>query len=406
MARILVLDGHCWAALAFVRSLARAGHWVAVGSATEGVDVAGLSRYSRASWSYPSPLQDAPGACQVIGELTRKYSIDLVIPMTDATVWPLITYQGYLRSGIRLGTADRDSLIASLDKHRTICIARECGVPTPRTILVQSPADLLGAKDWSFPVVLKDRYSVRWVGTRGVGGGVAFAHDWGALAARVAEHLGTVGDVLIQEFCPGKGVGFGCLAIDGEVFLPFQWERVREKDPRGSGSSARRSIAVVPSVLEYAHRLLGAIRYTGLVMVEYKQRGSDFYLMEINARPWGSIQLPIHCGIDYPNQVVRWYLHGRRPEKRLSYSVGITSRCLVDDLVHLENVWGGSPNGWPEPYPNIAATALRVLTPWYPTLRYDDLWLSDPRPAMVALARWFRQHWKWPAGPPVKPMMR
>ena len=80
----------------------------------------------------------------------------------------------------------------------------------------------------------------------------------------------------------------------------FQWQRVREVDPRGSASSARKSVALDPSLASHSVQLIREIGFEGVAMVEYKQpRGGALVLMEINGRPWGSIGLPIACGIDY-----------------------------------------------------------------------------------------------------------
>ena len=53
MPRVLVLDGHCSAALAFTRSLGRAGYWVAVGSARGVHAPARLSPYCHIGFDYP-----------------------------------------------------------------------------------------------------------------------------------------------------------------------------------------------------------------------------------------------------------------------------------------------------------------------------------------------------------------
>jgi hypothetical protein len=49
-------------------------------------------------------------------------------------------------------------------------------VPVPETALVQSLADLQGARKFAFPVVVKDRFSARWLGKRAVLGSVTYAY--------------------------------------------------------------------------------------------------------------------------------------------------------------------------------------------------------------------------------------
>ena len=162
----------------------------------------------------------------------------------------------------------------------------------------------------------------------------------------------------------------------------------------GSGSSARKSVALDTEVVKLGEAILATTGYDGPAMVEFKKElhGPRHVLMEINGRPWGSIQLAIHCGVDFPRHVVDWYLENRLPPKRVMYSEGITSRDLASDLTHLGSVWHGQPPGWPVRYPNFLVSLLKVSLPWYPGLRYDDLFLRDPRPGLAGVSRWFWQH--------------
>jgi hypothetical protein len=113
-------------------------------------------------------------------------------------------------------------------------------------------------------------------------------------------------------------------------------------------------------------------------------------LMEINGRPWGSIGLPIASGIDYPRYLIDWCLTGALPPKTLPYRTRITCRRLVGELTHLSNIRNGKPANWPEKYPHFWSTLAKVAMPWYPGMRYDDIWLSDLRPGIEQIRNWFR----------------
>ena len=81
--------------------------------------------------------------------------------------------------------------------------------------------------------------------------------------------------------------------------------RAGEVDPRGSASSARKSIPLDQSLVSRSVRLITEIGFEGVAMVEYKKAADGrLILMEINGRPWGSIGLPIACGIDYPRRLI------------------------------------------------------------------------------------------------------
>jgi predicted ATP-grasp superfamily ATP-dependent carboligase len=324
----------------------------------------------------------------------QQHEIQLVLPMTDATVEPLAGQRDVFRGKAELVLASPAALAIVSDKYQTICLAQELGIPTPETRLIRSLEDIPDFTHHNVPTVIKDRYSARWEGDQAVPGSVAYAYSKEELQTKVAQRLQAAKDVLIQEFVPGRGVGFSCFVVDGEVYLPFQWERIREKDPRGSGSSARRSVPLDQQVFRMGRDLLTRTGFQGICMVEFKQdtRNGRLSLMEINGRPWGSIQLPIHCGVDYPRHLIDWHLQGLLPPKWIDYKTGITCKWLTAELVHLENLWQGKPAGWPVPYPNFWTSLLKIAIPWYPGLRYDDISLSDPKPGLAELAWWFRRH--------------
>jgi len=391
LARILVLDGHAAAALAFARSLGRAGHWVAVG-ANHGIFAAAkLSKYCRASFSYPVSTDDTAAFAASVAEFAVKNRVELVIPITDWTTLPLSRHRQQVESVCPIVLPGAEALELAADKYRTVELARSLGIPVPATWLV-SASSPTGTLPDNFPVVVKDRASVRFVGSTTVFGSVVYAYNRHDLEAKIADRLKAAGDVLVQEFVSGVGIGFSGFALDGEVRVPFQWERVRETDPRGSGSSARKSIPLEPQIVESSRALIMAAGFNGIAMVEYKrEKGSGrAVLMEINGRPWGSIQLAIASGVDYPCYVAEWYLNGSKPPTEIAYNPRITCRRMVGELTHLENLRHGRPPQWPIPYPSFFGSLARMALPWYPGVRYDDLSLSDPKPGIAEISNWFR----------------
>jgi len=71
-------------------------------------------------------------------------------------------------------------------------------------------------------------------------------------------------------------------------------------------------------------------------MLEYKREEStgNHFLLEVNGRFWGSLQLAVDAGVDFPHLI--WELaSGRRPDVPRSYRVGVKNRWLLGDLDHL-----------------------------------------------------------------------
>ena len=399
MAKILVLDGHSAAALATTRSAGRAGHWVAVGANRGIFAAAKLSRFCQSSFDYPVSTDDADAFVESVLEFARGHAIELVVPITDWTLGPLSAQRDRFNGVCRLAVPPHSSLEPAADKYRTLELAESLGIEVPRTWLIASNADLAPFAHISFPVVVKDRFSVRWLDGKAVFGSVAYAHSQSDLESKVTERLGAAGDVLVQEFVSGLGIGFSCFIAHGEVFLPFQWQRVREVDPRGSASSCRRSIPLDAEMVSLSGRLIAQIGFEGIAMVEYKKTTDGrLILMEINGRPWGSIGLPVACGIDYPRHLIEWCLQGTLPPLSIPYRENIVCRRIVGELTHLSNLRGGRPPNWPIAYPNYWTSLVTMAVPWLPGVCYDDLWLSDLRPGIAGIGNWFRSRMKGKSG--------
>ncbi|HEY3973273.1 MAG TPA: ATP-grasp domain-containing protein [Candidatus Sulfotelmatobacter sp.] len=395
MARILVLDGHSSAALSVTRSAGRAGHWVAVGANRGLLAPAALSRYCSASLAYPVSTSESEAFVDAILEFVRAHTIDLVIPVTDWTLGPLSAQRQRFAGICRVAMPLPESLELASDKYGTVKLAESIGIDVPRTVLAGSNADLAQFQDGPFPVVVKDRFSVRWINGKAVFGSVAYAYSAAELEGKVSERVRMAGDVLVQEFTSGAGVGFSCFVTAGKAYLPFQWQRIREVDPRGSASSARKSVPLDPSVVSRSARLIVEMGFEGIAMVEYKKTDDGrLILMEINGRPWGSIGLPVACGIDYPKYLVDWWMQGTLPPQETSYRNNVICRRVVGELTHLSNIRAGRPPKWPGAYPSFWPSLLTMALPWRPGMCYDDLWLSDLRPGAAGVREWFLSRWR------------
>jgi predicted ATP-grasp superfamily ATP-dependent carboligase len=395
LARILVLDGHSAAALALTRSAGLAGHWVAVGGNQGLFAAAKLSRYCNHAFDYPSSVENPDAFIGAVFEFARDHAIDLIVPVTDWTLGPVSQQRSRFAGICPIVVPSQTALDAAADKYGTVKLAESLGISVPKTRLVESADDLSQLDGMKCPVVVKDRFSVRWIKGTAVRGSVTYAYSLAQLKESVSERVRVAGDVLVQEFVSGVGIGFSCFVAGGKSFLPFQWQRIRETDPRGSGSSARRSLPLEPSLASLSAKLITEMNFEGVAMVEYKQtKDGQFILMEINGRPWGSIGLPIACGINYPRYLIEWKLRGTLPPEELGYRENVLCRRALGELTHLAALRTGPPANWPGPYPNFWTSLAVMAVPWRPGMCYDDLWLSDPRPGVAGIRNWFQSRMK------------
>ena len=138
-------------------------------------------------------------------------------------------------------------------------------------------------------------------------------------------------DYKVQEFIPGSGSALNFFAVNGEIKVAFQYERIHEPG-FGGGSSYRKSVPLDEGLLNKSKALLREYNYTGMGMIEFRSASLDGrqYLMEINARPWGSLALPIFAGIDFPSLVLKYHLG--EDFGTLDYRAGVYARNITKDV--------------------------------------------------------------------------
>ncbi len=90
-------------------------------------------------------------------------------------------------------------------------------------------------------------------------------------------------------------------STSGRKIWHFAHERVHEYPLTGGASSYRRSINPPAAMLQDAEKLLTALNWHGVAMVEFKiDAKGQHWLMEINPRLWGSLALSLDAGVDFP----------------------------------------------------------------------------------------------------------
>lgn len=382
--RVLVLDGQTNQALACVRSLGRAGYDVLV-AATRPRPLASWSRFARERFRLRGETVAA------FGELRRWASergVNVVLPLTErACILCNHEREQWEAAGITVGSAPDELLRLAFDKATTVDIARRSGVAVPPT---RAPTSLVeahaAAQEIGFPCVVKSRYSNAWDGTRFFADpGTTYVREPGELEAAIQQHRQGDHWPLIQGFVPGQGKGVFALFDGGRPLAWFAHERLRDVRPSGSGSSLRRSAPLDPRLLDPAERLLSAMSWHGPAMVEFRDDGvHDPVLMEVNGRFWGSLQLTVSAGADFP----QWWvaiLRGRKVDRRSGYATGLTVRWLWGDVKRFLYILAGAPAGYPGPYPTIGQ-GLRELFGRQPPGTRSEAWQPDDR--WPALGEW------------------
>lgn len=422
---VVVTDGDERAALAIVRSLGRAGYRVVVCS-RRGRSLAGSSRYAAVDRAVPDPLADPESYAGAVARVAERHAARLLLPVSDASLTALLPRRRRL-GDVVIPFPEYDTYAALSDKARVLDEAAALGIPVPRQVVVAEPGSagevarwvaptdaVPGARDDAggtgesvrgvarvvarngaprFPVVVKPARSVVPGGRGNVKVTVAYATDAPSLEACLRALPPGAFPVLVQERVTGPGVGVFLFIREGDVVAAFAHERVREKPPSGGVSVNRRSIPADPSLVERSRALLAAFGWRGVAMVEFKRdvATGEAYLMEVNARFWGSLQLAVDAGVDFPRLLMDDAL-GRPAAPPGPYRAGVVTRWTLGEVDHvLARLRGHAPpatnGGGP---PGRLRALIDFAAAFGPGARDEVLRRDDPRPALFELMEWLR----------------
>lgn len=395
--KVFVTDGNERPALAITRSLGQRGISVLVGE-EQPVSLASSSRYCARHVTYPSPYRCPDAFEQFLLDFVERERVDVLVPVTDVTTYSMSLTQGALRRHSALALPPFEAFECVTHKWSLLQYAERCGIPIPRTHFTDGMTGLEDLVDQiEYPAVVKPVRS-RFLTNRGwLPASVHYAHSGTDLwrLFREKEYLAAYPS-LIQERVVGPGVGLFVLFDHGKPVTAFAHRRLREKPPSGGVSVLRESIPLEPRLRDYAVRMLGPLGWHGVAMMEYKQdrRTGNLILMEVNGRFWGSLQLAIDAGVDFPYLMCELAL-GHRSEVSQTYRAGVKSRWLLGDLDHL--LLRLLNSDCELHLPDAAPSKLRTLADFLkfaePGLHYEVVSRDDPRPFFFELCQYARALW-------------
>lgn len=246
----------------------------------------------------------------------------------------------------KLMFADEERMRRVVNKDCTYAAAARVGVRTPRTEQVErlEQAQALCAS-LRFPVVLK------WSNPHEAAARLAplglapdktrYCHGPDELLAYLGRFERAGMFPLIQEYCPGYGLGQFFLMKNGQAEYTFQHRRVHEWPPEGGASSLCESLPAEAhaELMTKSLALLRELEWDGVAMVEYRHDPATgaSALMEINGRFWGSLPLAYHAGARFAT--LYYTLFGlEQPIAGSRYRSGIRCRYMIPETKRLVRI--------------------------------------------------------------------
>jgi hypothetical protein len=351
-----------------------------------------------------APEDDTAEACADLAMLLASLHPMAVLPLCDQSVWLCDQVQSsrcpeeaHFRTA-GPGTVGANGAVPmagptgelarmALDKLKQLEVAEKAGfvVPPWATIGVDTAAE----DDPSFrgpgrpPWFVKPALAVEERDGQLVRPSGEVARDVDAARAIAARFAGPA---IAQPVITGTGEGVFGLATQEGVVGWCAHRRVRMMNPRGSGSSACRSIPVAADVREPTERFVELAGWRGLFMIELLRDDTDRpYFMELNGRSWGSMALSVRRGYAFPAWAVKSRLDPAFRPAVPADPGHLTCRYLGGELIHLAFVMRGARDTDPRIWPSRREAVRNILR-----FRRGEAWYNSRRgePAVLAADTW------------------
>ena len=285
--RVLLLDEGFISGAVTARGLARAGCHVDVIAATGG---RGACATAHGTWMLAPRVGD-PRLPGVVEAAVCEEHYDVIYPVTEPVQWLLWNARPDWSAAIFPCVAEADRS-ARRDKRLLSARVATAGVTIPREMAAGTEDEVHHAAGaLELPLVIK--------GVRGRGGNATIVCETLADAWAAARQLRERGVCpFAQAYIRGSTYLAGGLFDRGRMLRFFGGEKTVQF-PTRVGPAAVLTSVDDPALALAASRVAAATRLTGLASMDFvRAADGQYHFLELNPRPWGSIQAAACAGVD------------------------------------------------------------------------------------------------------------
>jgi predicted ATP-grasp superfamily ATP-dependent carboligase len=365
---VFVPDGTTRISLAVVRSLGRKGYKVACGDERL-LSMTAASKYCLKSFRYPPTSKSIKKYHHWLIDFLKKNNVKVYLPILDDTTKHAVQNQEEISKYTKLYLPDYESYISVSQKNRASEIARKIGSNVPKSIEITNKRDLDKVKKLNFPVIIK---AIECAGGRGN----KICNEYEEVLDNYDYLEKKFGKCIVSEYFPpgGDAIGVACLIGENKnIINVFCHKRLKQYPPEG-GQSVLCESYEHKEAKEAAIKILHYANYKGIALIEFKVNPNDgkLYFIEVNPRFWGSINLPMAVGIDFPHNVYKLAL-GEKVERKHSYKLGVMCRWYAGEFLYLFKAQ------------NVLLQLKDLFRINRPDLYYMDIDKKDIMPSIVRL---------------------
>jgi predicted ATP-grasp superfamily ATP-dependent carboligase len=300
--KILLLDGGNQNTLAIARYLGKHKdlelHVVGYNKLSQ----ACYSKYASKKLFFPSPKKDGAGFLNALLNQLIKEKYDLLMPVGFLSFEVCMHNKEEIRKYTSVNLTTDESFALASNKLTTYRFAQENGIACPKTYFLKSREEIK-TLEVPFPIVIKAPFEMG----KNV---VEYAHSQNEMVAKFEmlcnKYNFTEPNLpVVQQFIVGDGYGFFAFYENGKCVKQFMHKRIREYPVSGGASVCAESF-YDKQLEEHGKKMLDLVKWNGVAMVEFKKHtDGEYKLMEINPKFWGSLELALAAGVNFPYGLVQ-----------------------------------------------------------------------------------------------------
>jgi predicted ATP-grasp superfamily ATP-dependent carboligase len=334
--KILVTDGASVNALGIIRHLGLSNNFEVFVVGYNSIALGRFSKYCKKYYVLTHPKKNSEKFISYIVNIVLQEKIDFVLPVGFYAHKSLIDNLSSIESITKICLPSKQSFEIASSKIETTLLAEKVNLLVPKTIIITDLNQLATISELRFPVVIKSQKEIG-------GRMVEYANNESELVSTFKQlvsdfNLSSDNYPIIQEYIKGDGVGFFAYYKDGELINYFMHERIREFPVSGGRSVCAKSF-YDEKLFDNGKRILDALKWNGSAMVEFKRTSdNNYYLLEVNPKLWGSLELAICSGVNFPFLMMDNTLNGIVNKTANNYKKELYFQwCLNGELYHLFN---------------------------------------------------------------------
>ncbi len=327
----IVTDALWRKSVAAIRALGRSGYSVTALGASA-LTTGFYSRFTTRRLTGPTAADSTDGFGRLLQRAVTAaapHGRPVILPMEDESCSWLLHHGAALQPAADWLLPPAAAFAIANDKAATMRLAAELGIPCPLTFAPSSPEQL--------HEILRSQPATPWLAKPAISKGAAgILYERELTPAAVAATWAAHGPLVLQERIPASGQASGVSLLYDRASrcrAVFCHRRLRQYPLSGGASTSRISVApaAMPDLVAHSRRLLEHLGWRGVAMVEWKQdpRTGEHRLLEINPRFWGSLELAIRAGVDFPTLYARAASGDSLPDASPAYRQDVVCRWLM-----------------------------------------------------------------------------